>query len=122
NGDAHRPHDTHDFLTEFHQLFKIRASSGSSTTGLNHKKISGHSTAANRVRTVHHRDVVIDQNHADLDVFGFGQFPGHIPRRTVPFIFVYQVQDALLRVHQLRTLEDVIHWGRGEYIARTSGI
>ena len=98
------------------KLVEARAFLGGRAAGLDHEEVAGHAAAADRVRAVLHRDVVVDDERLHLDAFGLGHLDGHVPAHPVALVVVDQHEDALRReFRSLMQLEAVVDRRRGEH-------
>ena len=84
---------------------------------LDDEEVAGHAAPADRPGRVLDGHVVVDEERLDLHALGLAQLPAHLPRGPVAGVVVDDVEDAHLRVHELRGLDDEVDRRAGEDVA-----
>ena len=90
-----------DAVAELDELLELRAALGRRADGLDDEEVPRDAAAADGVRRVLHRDVVVDDDRGDLDVLGLGELAPHVEAHLVAGVVVDDVQDALRAGQQL---------------------
>ena len=120
--DAHRADVGDDLVSDAHELVEVSAVLGRGADRLDDEEVARHASAADRPRRVLDRHVVVDEQGLDPHALGFAEFAAHLERGPVAGVVVDDVEDAHLRVHELRRLDDEVHRRAREDVARAGGV
>ena len=121
-GDAHRPHLADDLVPDAHQLVEVGALLRGGADGLDHEEVAGDAAPADRPGRVLDGHVVVDEEGLDPQALGLAELAAHLEGGLVAGVVVDDVEDAHLRVHQLRCLDDELDRRAGEDVARAGGV
>lgn len=121
-GHAHAAGHRVDVLPDAHDLVEVGSPLRGRAHGLDDEEVARDTAPAHGERRVVDGHVVIDQDGADLDALGLGQFLRHLERHPVARVVVHDVRHARVGGELAGRAHDVLHRRRGEHIARAGAV